>query len=102
MARESTFASTETTSRRLPRDTAMSTIASAAVTAPAMKIVTKACSGGMPVVAMDQPRRTATTAAAIALPTVRAMAFTPVATPVSPPSTSLTTSAGKAPYARLM
>ena len=31
------------------------------------------------------------------LPTVRAIAFMPVATPVSPVSTSLTTNAGNAP-----
>jgi hypothetical protein len=52
--------------------------------------------------AVVRASRTATRAAAVELPIVRAMAFMLVATPVSPASTSLTTSAGSAPYPSAM
>ena len=79
------------------RENAISTIASAAVAAPPMKMTKKLLSIGTPVPATIRLSSTATSAAAVELPIVRAIAFMLVATPVSPASTSLTTSAGSAP-----
>ena len=62
----------------------MSTIASAAVAAPPMNIATKLLSIGTDVPVIVRPSSTATSAAAVELPMVRAMAFMLVATPVSP------------------
>ncbi len=95
IARESVTSSVEV-SRSFGRVIAISSIAAAAVIAPRAKITVKLLSGVWPW--SDRPSSTATIAAAIELPTVRAMAFMLVATPpVSPASTSRTTKAGNAP-----
>ena len=97
MARDSYRASTDSVAALRGRENAISTIASAAVTAPPTKMAMKLLSIGKRVPGMVRPSRTATSAAAVELPTVRAIAFMLVATPVSPASTSATTNAGSAP-----
>src|SRR6476661_6933705 len=60
MARDSIVASTDVGSPWRVRDNAIMTIAMPAVTAPAKKIATNACSDGSPVLLTERPSRTVT------------------------------------------